>query len=70
MRAALLIILTLVKVLIILIGLSLTFWSLFKGLLKSEKGWENRTLKYFFWTVGLVLLLSGLDFLVAYLVAP
>ncbi len=69
MRTEFLTIITLIKVLIILVGLGFTFWIVIKGLMKKEVDWKTKALKYFFWTAGLTILLSLLDFLMAYQLA-
>jgi hypothetical protein len=69
MRETILLTLTFFKALTILIGLGFTFWSLLRGLVTKKQDWKARTMKYFFSTAGLVILLSIIDFIVAYLMA-
>ena len=69
MKEALLLIFTFLKAFTILIGLGVTCWTLVRGLLRKEHGWEGRALKYFFSTAGLVILLMVIEFSIAYLMA-
>ncbi len=70
MRNTIFALLTLLKVLTILNGIGIVFWFIFKELVKQEQDWKTKNLKYFFWTVGIVIVLSLVDFFIIYLVAP
>ena len=65
MITSLLVILTLIKVLIALVGLAISCWHLLRGLLKKDEDGTNKALKYFFATVGAIMLISVIDFLIA-----
>ena len=62
-------IITLFKVIIILVGLGYTFWTVIKGLINKEVDWKTKAIKYLFWTAGLIILLSVIGFLMAFLIA-
>lgn len=65
MNNNLLLALTLIKGLVILIGLGLALWVLIRGIMKKELNWKNKALKYFFITWLIVIILSIIDFGIA-----
>jgi uncharacterized membrane protein len=62
MRNEMLFVLSIVKVLVVIIGLGLTFWILIKGLMKKEPNWQNKAMKYFFLTWFIIIILSIIEF--------
>ena len=67
MKATFLVIGTVIKALIALAGMGITIYFLIKGFSNNDESAKKKALKYFLLTVGAVVFLSGIEFLIAYL---
>ncbi|MFT6054327.1 MAG: hypothetical protein ACJAS3_003325 [Roseivirga sp.] len=67
MKSTLLFIGTLLKAVVIFIGLGLTIWHLVKGIATKDDKSKKKALKYFLFTFGFTFLISIIEFLLAYL---